>query len=208
MHPFLTKLGIRAEVQEFFAPCYDTDRFGNLVFSYGRQYETYGMAFHATPTTESCWQAGNSDLACIREVFICGSAMEAIAWLHVHYAAFTRTDTLLFLAIGNKPGPEHFRCLEGRAKSRRISLIFGSDLLGKVCDLKTAAALHRQPAAVSAGDEQVTVTFRNDNYTFSYDAFSLNAFEKASNYYFKMRTLKPIGFNTWLDLLESRTFNQ
>ncbi|HVW15839.1 MAG TPA: hypothetical protein VHB54_18555 [Mucilaginibacter sp.] len=208
MHPFLTKLGIRTEVQEYFAPWYDTDPSGNLVFPYGRQYEIYSMAFHAIPTTESCWQVGNSDLACIREVFICGSAMEAITWLHIHYSAFTGTDTLLFLSTGNKPGPEHFRFLADKAKSRRISLLFGNDLLGKVCDLKTAAELHRQPAAVSAGDEQATVIFRNKNYTFSYDTFSLNAFEKASNYYFKLRTLKPKGFNTWLDLLESRTFNQ
>jgi len=208
MHPFLTKLGIRAEVQEFFAPWYHTDPSGNLVFSYGRHYETYGMAFHSIPTTESCWQAGNSDLACIREVFICGSAMEAVAWLHIHYSACTHTDTLFFLSIGNKPGPEHFCCLAGKAKSLRISLLFGNDLLGKVCDLKTASALHSQPAAVSAGDEQVTVTFRNKNYIFSYKAFSLNAFERASNYYFKLRTLKPKGFNTWLDLLKSRAFNQ
>jgi hypothetical protein len=208
MHPFLTKLGIRAEVQEFFAPWYDTDRSGNLVFPYGRQYETYGMAFHSVPTTEIYWQARNRDLAFIREVFICGSAMEAIAWLHIHYAAFTRTDILLFLSTGNKPGPEHFSSLAGKAKSRRISLLFGNDLLGKICDVKTAAALHSQPAAVSAGDEQVTVTFRNKNYTFSYDAFSLNAFERASNYYFKLRTLKPKRFNTWLELLTSRAFNQ
>jgi hypothetical protein len=208
MHPFLTKLGIRAEVQGFFAPWYDTDRSGNLVFPYGRQYETYGMAFHFVPTTEICWQAGNSNLAFIREIFICGSAMEAIAWLHINYPACTRTNNLMLLSTGNKPGPEHFRCLTGKAKSRRISLLFGNDLLGKVCDLKTAAALHRQPAAVSVGDEQVTVSFRNKNYTFSYDAFSLNAFEKASNYYFKLRTLKPKGFNTWLDLLKSRAFNQ
>jgi hypothetical protein len=208
MHPFLTKLGIRAEVQEFFAPWYDTDRSGNLVFPYGRQHETYGMAFHYIPTTENCWLAGNSNLAFICVVFICGSAMEAIAWLHIHYPACTRTDNLFFLSTGNKPSPEHFRCLVGKAKSRHISLLFGNDFLGKVCDIKTAAALRSQPADVSVTDGQVTVSFRSASYTFSYDTFSLNAFEKASNYYFKLRTLKPKGFNTWLDLLKSRAFNQ
>ena len=134
--------------------------------------------------------------------------MEAIAWLHIHFPAFAKIDNLLFISAGNKPGPEHFRWLTGKTKSRHISLLFGDDLLGKVCDLKTAAALHSQPAAVSVVDGQVTVNFQNTNYTFCYYTFSLNAFEKASNYYFKLRTLKPKGYNTWLDLLKSRAFNQ
>ena len=103
MHPFLTKLGIRAEVQEFFAPYYAGDQSGNLVFPYGRQHETYGMAFHYVPTTENCWQAGSNNLAFIREAFICGSAMEAIAWLHIHFLRSPRSITFCLFQPGTSP---------------------------------------------------------------------------------------------------------
>ena len=208
MHPYLTKLGIRTEVQEFFSPYYSADQSGNLVFPYGKQAETYGMAFHYVPATENYWLAGNNNLTFIREVLICGSAMEAIAWLHIHYRAYSQSDNLLFLSTGTKPGPEHFRWLMGKAKTRNFSLLFGNDLLGRACDLKTAAALHSQPAAVSIAGENVLVNFRSKNYAFTNDSFSLNAFEKTAGYRFNVRALKPKGFNTWLDLLTSHTFNQ
>ena len=207
MHPFLTKLGIRPEVQEFFSPYYSGDRSGNLVFPYGRYSETYGLAFHHVPATENYWLAG-SDLALAGEIFICGSAMEAVAWLHIHYRAYNQTDNLLFLSTGTRPCGEHFFRLKQGIKGKRIALLYGNDLLGRVCDLKTAAALRNQPAAVSLDNENVTVTFRSKIYSCSRQCFSLNAFEKQSAYRFHVRTLKPKTANTWLDLLRSGAFNQ
>jgi phosphoserine aminotransferase len=134
--------------------------------------------------------------------------MEAIAWLHINYRSYSHNDNLLFLSTGTKPGPEHFRCLIEKAKCKSISLLFGNDLLGRACDLKTAAALRKQPQAVSKFNQHVTVSFRSKNYVFSDDSFSLNAFEKVAGYRFKVRTLKPKGFNTWLDLLKDHALNQ
>jgi len=207
MHPFLTKLGIRPEVQEFFSPYYSSDSDGNLVFPYGRYAETYGIAFHQVPATEFYWLAG-SDLALAREILICGSAMEAVAWLHIHFRAYNSTDGLLFLSTGTRPCGEHFHWLKAKMKGKRISLLFGNDLLGRVCDLKTAAALRNQPAAVSLDNKNVFVTFRSKTYSYSRELFSLNAFEKQSDYRFHVRTLKPKTANTWLDLLRSGAFNQ
>ena len=207
MHPFLTKLGIRPEVQEFFAPCYSSDGTGNLVFPYGRSTETYGLAFHHVPATESYWLAG-CDFAFAQEILICGSAMEAVAWLHIHYRAYNSTDSLLFLSTGTRPCGEQLYCLKKGIKGKRIALLYGNDLLGRVCDLKTAAALRNQPAAVSLDKDNVVVTFRSKLYSCTREGFSLNAFEKQSAYRFHARTLKPKTANTWLDLLRSGAFNQ
>jgi len=207
MHPFLTKLGIRPEVQEFFSPYYSSDSDGNLVFPYRRYAETYGMAFHQVPASEFYWLAG-SDLALAREILICGSAMEAVAWLHIHYRAYNSTDSLLFLSTGTRPCGEQLYGLKKGIKGKRISLLFGNDLLGRLCDLKTAAAMCNQPAAVFLDNESVAVTFRSKSYLSSRELFSLSAFEKQSAYRFHVRTLKPKTANTWLDLLRSGAFNQ
>jgi hypothetical protein len=54
MHPYLDRLGIRSEVQEFFAPFYDADEAGNLCFKFSEGFEYYGMGFHKVPL-RSAW---------------------------------------------------------------------------------------------------------------------------------------------------------
>ena len=165
-----------------------------------------GMGFHRLPISDHCWIGGNDHMATVRQVFICSSAMEALAWLHVHFHAFSQAGSLLFLATGTRPGPGQFRWIRQNVKCKQISLIFTNDLPGRACDLKTAAALHNQPAAVFYYDQQVSVSFRNQYFEFNEQAFSLNAFEKASGYRFGVRTLKPKGFCSWLDLLKFNAF--
>ncbi|HEY2583322.1 MAG TPA: hypothetical protein VGI43_16035 [Mucilaginibacter sp.] len=206
MHPYLTKLGIRPKVQAFFLPHYSSDASGNLIFSYGAAVETYGMAFHYVPNTENFWLAGTGNLHLARQVFVTASAMEAIAWFHIHYAALSQTDGLLFLSTGATLCPEHFRKLHANKKGKKFCLLFGNDLLGKIYDLKAAALLCNQPVAVSIAGETVKVDFRSKTYSFAFDNFSLNAFEKQSGYRFNVRTSKPIHDNSWLDLLKAGAF--
>jgi hypothetical protein len=88
MHPFLTKLGIRAEVQEFFTPC-TTTQTRRATWSFPTAGSTKLMAWHFTMSLQpkiTGW-LGTVIWPLSAEVFICGSAMEAIAWLHIHYPA-------------------------------------------------------------------------------------------------------------------------
>lgn len=192
MHPFLTKLGILPLVQDFFEPWYTTDETGNLVFSYGDEAEHFGFAFHRVPA-EGYWQAGNSNESIIRYVFLCDSAMESIAYFSLNFHAFRQTEQCLFMA-GH---PE----LNSIGKS--CSLVFGNDLLGRVRDLKTAAAIRRQPLAVSLSDETVHIRFRQKNYQILQNQFSLSAFEKLSGFRFGLRLCKSKTANCWLDQLKS-----
>src|ERR1035437_3692177 len=202
MHPYLTKLGVRPEVQAFFQPYFTSDSAGNMVFSYQDSIEHFGFAFHRVPVSEYCWIAGDTNFSMIRQVFICASAMDGIAYLSLNFSAFTQTDNLLFLAIGVQPNNTQIRWINQYLDGKLVSLIFSKDILGRLCDLKTAAGICRIPVAVGIADEQVNINFRQQQYSISQEQFSLNAFEKASGYRFNIRTPKPKNFDCYLDQLK------
>ena len=208
MHPYLTRLGVRPDVQAFFQPHFNADHTGNLVFNYQDGAEHFGFAFHRVPVSEHCWIAGNSNFSMIRQVFVCGTAMDAIAYLSLNRTAFTQTENLLFLATGVMPNIGQMRWINQCLGGKIYSLIFGGDILGRLCDLKTAAGICRIPVAVGIADEQVVINFRQQQYSFSQEQFSLNAFEKASGFRFNIRTFKPKNFDSYLHQLKEKAFNQ
>lgn len=208
MHPYLTRLGVRPEVQAFFHPHFNADHTGNLVFNYPDGAEHFGFAFHRVPISEHFWIAGNTNFHLVRRVFISNTAMDAIAYLNLNYTAFNQTENLLFLAAGIKPNTGQLRWINRHFSGKTFSLIFSNDILGRICDLKTAAGIRRLPVAVEIAAGQVNIRFRQQQFAFLQEQFSLNAFEKASGYRFNARTLKPKNFNCYLDQLKEKAFNQ
>jgi hypothetical protein len=198
MHPFLSRLKVRPEVQSFFAPYFSVDKTGNLVFAYPDGVEHFGFAFHKVPVSDHFWLAGERVISRIRQVFVCASAMDAIAWLHWNYYAFGDLDNLLFLSCGTTVNAAQTGWLQEFLARKKITLLFSGDLLGRICDLKVAAGLQRLPLSVYlAEEEKLTVVFRNQSFIFDARTFSLNAFEKAANYRFSVATSKPKGFDTF-----------
>jgi hypothetical protein len=192
MHPFLTRLGVAPAVQEFFELYYTCDETGNLVFSYGREAEHFGFAFHRVPST-GCWTAGNPNLSMINYVFICDSAMEAVSYFSLNFHAYRYLEQCLFIA-GNPMV---------KLAGKSCSLIFNKDILGRVRDLKTAALIRGLPLSVVLTDKAVQIRFRQHNYTILADVFSLSTFEKLSGYHFGFRVCKPKSADCWLDQLKS-----
>jgi len=207
MHPYLTRLGIRPEVQSFFQPYFNSDGTGNLVFSYQDSFEHFGFAFHRVPDSEYLWMAGNNNFSHIRQVFICGSAMDCIAFLNFNYSAFRHTDNLLFVSTGIRPNADQLRWINENLDGKMFSLVFSNDLLGRICDLKAAAGIRRMPLAISTTGEEIVVYFRHKAYHFLFDEFSLNAFEKQAGYRFNMNTLKPKCADSWFSWLKEKIFN-
>jgi hypothetical protein len=207
VHPFLIRLGILPEVQSFFEPFYSSDGTGNLVFNYGDSVEHYGFAFHRVPDSKHFWVAGNLNFSQVRQVLIGSSAMDCIAFFNFNFTDFRHTNNLLFLSIGVKPNAGQMRWIVDHLKRKAFTLIFGSDLLGRICDLKVAAGISRVPLEISIYNESVVVDFRMNQYHFPQDNFSLNAFEKASGYRFHIRTAKSKNFDSWLSWLKEKTFN-
>jgi len=197
MHPYLQRLGVLPEVQSFFQPYWLLGH-NDLVFSYGNSSEHYGIAFHRIPITEELWIAGNQATA--RHVFICGSAMDAIAWLHYNLANINQTDNLLIVSLGASPCKTQINWINENLNNKQFHLIFGRDSLGSCCDLKIAAGLRKMPLTITASEQRLIVRFRMRDYLF--DELSLNAFEKASGYRFNIPAHKPKTANTYFEQLK------
>jgi hypothetical protein len=206
MHPFLTRLGVNPQVQEFFEPFYRTDDLGNLLFDYGDGLEHFGFAFHKVPLSQNFWMAGNRNFSNIRQVVVCASAMEAVSWLKNKQAALSLWDGLLFLSAGVRVLPVHCRWLNAHIPAKDFRLVFGRDLLGRMAELKLAAALRRWPLELYQDGENVMVCFRSRVYSFSPDRFSLNAFEQAAKIRFGIPCDKPKGYDNYFDLLKAEGF--
>jgi hypothetical protein len=207
MHPYLTKLGVPGDVQEFFNGCCTTDGNNNLAFTYGDSAEIYGLAFHRIPSAKHLWIAGNTNYNLIKWVFICSSAMEAVALLSLNSGAFCSYDPLLFVATGLRPQAAQINRIMQNLRHRTIALVFSGDLLGRVTDLKMAAGIRKVPAAVTVNGNTVHVRCRYRDYPFSHEEFSLNAFEKASGFRFKIRTLKSKTHESFLAQLQAAAFS-
>lgn len=205
MNAFLTRLCILPEVQGFFTPHYYTNTAGNLCFSYGNEPEVYGLGFHRVPLT-GCWLAGPENLALVRHVFICSSAMEAIAWLNCNLPMFRTTDHLLFIATGSKLEESRFARLRMYLTVRKYFLIFGNDPLGCICDLKAAALLAGYPIEITVAGNDLGINFRNRHFTTACENFSLHSFERLSGYRFKVKTCKPGNHISWLAQLQAQSY--
>lgn len=204
MHPFLTRLGIRKEVQLFFQPFCGNDADGNLLFTYGSDSECYGLAFHRVPETDMLWMAGNPNLSEVKRVFVCASAMEAIAYLSVRFSAFNRLDQLFFVSTGARPDKEQIGWLSSNLPGKRFTLVYGKDILGRVSDVKMAAGISRIPVAVFITADGVLTHYRSQSLVFPQEQFSLSLFEKRSGLRLRVATEKPKGFDTFFDQLKAK----
>ena len=202
MHPFLDRLNVPRQVQEFFYPFFGTDEFGNLLFPYGDADEHFGFAFHRVPASENFWMAGNPNLSQVADVIICGTAMDAVAWLKKNYYSFPYLQNLLFLSVGAGLKQTHIAWIYMRLKSKRFRLLFGRDILGRITDLKLAAGIRGAALEIyNDGNERIAVHFRSKTFLFSQESFSLNAFEKASGFRFNLSCQKPRAHNSFFEEL-------
>lgn len=205
MHPYLTRLGVRPEVQRFFRPFYQVDAIGNLLFAYGEEYEHFGFGFHRVPVTGELWLAGNLQLSQVRLVILSASALDAVAWLNKKLPAFPNTENLLFVSLGAGISEAQVLWIRKHLAGKQYRLLFGNDLLGRMADLKLAAALKGWPLSVFLAEkERITVDFRSRHFVFSQETLSLFSFEKAAGVRFGIATDKPKVYTTFFEELKAK----
>jgi hypothetical protein len=189
----LERLGIRPEARSFFKN-HVIETCEDIIFKYGNALEHVSNYFHLIPTTDETWTVGEITRA--SHIIICGSAMDAVAWLHYNRHAYQHN--LFFAAVGTSPSQSQIEAIT--RPNKQYHLVFGSDGLGALCDLKAAAYLHRQPIKILAAEQHYTVTFRSKNYKIR--NLSLHALEKAAGYHFNVVTHKPKKHNTYYEQLK------
>jgi len=194
MNDQLTRLGVPEALQAWFN-CQQ-----ELVFDYGGANEIFTTGFHKVPTTANLWLGGNRSAS---EVVITHSAMEAIAFLTLHADHYPRPDTLSFIATGNLPGMDQLQWIRQNFKKRKFTLVFGSDLLGALTDIKVAAGLKGHGTRLLVNNDDVRIQMKTQVRILSVPQVSLHAFEKAFGLRMGIRTRKPPAAVTFLDLLKN-----
>ncbi len=181
------KLGVPRNVRLFFEPYYHVLPDGSICFPFGDEAEHFNGLYHFVPSTVVNWMAGDGPL-----LFISYSAMEALAFLSVHHHAYPDFKQLRFIAIGNY--------LTGFSLTgRKISMLFGNDILGRLTDIKVSLLLRNKDASLFYhGDE----SFEINGHQFEAERLSLNTFETACGVRSGIRTIKARGFNTFLEQLK------
>ncbi|MDP9079956.1 MAG: hypothetical protein M3O71_21225 [Bacteroidota bacterium] len=198
MRSFLEGLEINQKVQSFFKK-HLVQTCEDAVFKQYNYFEHVSHDFHRIPLTEATWQAGNPELA--SDIVICGSAMDAIAWLHFNQHKFKTLDSIFFIATGAIP-TNIFAAPLQKHTSKKIHLLYSNDPLGAICDIKTASFIRNTPVKILAEKEKFIVTFRAK--TFVLEQLSLHVLEKAARFHFNIRTHKPKKHNTFYEQLKHR----
>jgi len=201
MHAFFQWLGIDPQIQSWLEPFTESDAAGNLLFKYDNEAESYGIRFHRVPVTNGMWLAGPPQMAVIKKIVICSSAMEAVAWLHFHAATLRGLDDILLMATGNSLSYAKRAAIGKLGEHKSYVLVNENSLLGTVMDLTVAAAIRRQPIAIRHDDGHMVILFRNKTYRVQADDLSLNAFSKQAGFRFRCATSRPLNHLSWLQLL-------
>ncbi|MES2108727.1 MAG: hypothetical protein V4577_08275 [Bacteroidota bacterium] len=195
MEDLLTELGVSKELQAFF-------NITEPLFNYGNDLEYFGSGIHFIPTTSNLWVAGN-DMA--TELVITSSAMEAIAYLSLNTYRYPVTETICFIAIGNLPHAAQLNWIRVNRQKRKITLVFGNDLLGRLTDIAVACGLCNKAVRLCWSDGGVEVFANGKQFKADPELLTLNNFEKAAGVRTGIRTRKPIRHDTFLEQLKHDT---
>lgn len=195
----LSKIGIRKEVQDFVKDEFVCLSDGTLAFKYGHEYEFFNLNRHIVPVSDILWMAGYQNISLVRQVYIFNSAIEALAYLSLHYDYLGNLDNILIISIGLCPSPYQLHFIVENFKKRKILLVFGNDCLGRILDLKVIGGIIQLPIQITyQAEELFKIQFRNKVYFFKMEELTLSSFQICTGVRSKARTLKPKKHNTFL----------
>lgn len=123
------------EICALFEVNHETDDQGNLIFHYGQGLiEHYSPNFHLVPILAGTWQSKNADLNIVREIFLCTTAMDGIAFLYFHAHRYPRHEELLLISLGCCYSfPTELTSIVNKAT---INFINTNDLTGRITALR------------------------------------------------------------------------
>ncbi|OKS88169.1 hypothetical protein [Mucilaginibacter polytrichastri] len=193
MNRILTGLGIPLEVQAFFNIAAD------LSFCYGDQYEHYDERFHIVPATTNLWFAGTQNAT---HLIITHSVMEAMAFITLNRHRYPRLEQLAFVAIGNRLHVEQGDWIRQTFPGRKVTLVFGKDLVGHITDIKLVAVIKNIPIRIFYKAAEIHIYRDDSSRIFKQEHISLHAFQEAFGIRPRFRTGKPVNSLTFLDQLK------
>ena len=188
----LNELGVSEKLQAYL-------NISELLFEYGYDLEHFSKDFHLIPTTRNLWVAGN-DIAA--ELVITSCVMEGIAYLNINASRYPSLNSVRIIALGNLPHSLQLEWIRANCQKRKITLVFSSDLLGRLADITIAAGIRNKPVRLCWTGFAITVEANGLSFDEDPDKLTLNVFEQKTSIRTAVRTRKPVRFNTFLDQLK------
>ncbi|MBD1362513.1 hypothetical protein IDJ77_01710 [Mucilaginibacter sp. ZT4R22] len=170
-----------------------------MSFDYGDEREHFAEGFHIIPTTRHLWVAGNDSAL---EVIVSYSVMEAMAFLTINRVRYPKPEQLLFIAIGIRLHTEQSTWIRQRLRKRKFTLVFGSDLIGHITDIKFTAAIKNLPIRIAHEKHQVLIYCQEQSRSFEDEYISLHQFRLAYGIRANIRTRKPTQSSSFLEQLK------
>lgn len=186
------------EICERFEIALRTDPMGNLVFDYSTgQSEYFGLEFHTIPTSGGHWASKSIEPNLIREIFVCRSAMEAIAFLHFNAHRYHRQDGLLFLAIS--PRYVYPVELSTLGQSVKVNLLFGTDVLDVLRCIKFCLDFKAIKVCFYLEDELIQCIMADKTVSIHQKRISVRKFFSLSRVRPFFRQYKPKTYTSFLN---------
>jgi hypothetical protein len=181
------KLGISEETLAFF-------NISQPVFHYGGDVEYYSINYHRVPTTPEMWFGGNFQA---NNIILSNSVIEMISYYNIH------ATNAFYISLGNQPLITQLTYLRSKYGRRKITVLFGNDITGRLQDIYAAASIRSKPLQMQLNNEVIEIVFDSRQYDFDPHQLSLNAFEKATKFRSGIRTRKSKSHTTFFNQLLS-----
>lgn len=192
MEDVVKKLGLSSGDLAFF-------RLKDFNFDYGGDQEIFKNDFHYVPTTTNVWLAGNYYSS---DVVVANSAMEVLSWYIFNKNKFRDPSSLALISLGNLPSDEQICWLRREFRGRKLSLLFGNDLLGAMTDIKVALSIIGKKPALHWQKDKIEILVEGSSILLTPAHCSLNRFEKISGIRTGIATLKPKQHTSFLNKLK------
>jgi len=190
---------IYAVLERYFKGTYVRDYDGKLdfVFSDGVS-ESFHSGKHQMAISSGIWYS-SSGLLAGNSLYVCSSAMEAVAFAVLQDAMLTDLDQSSWIAFGlNCQLPGDVRKF---SFGRKINLLFGRGLLEVLWAVKICVALKGFLVDFWLREDQLSCHFRGRTYLFPAEGFSLSRFKQATGFRDYSSMKRPSGGGSFLDRL-------
>lgn len=190
-----------AVLKKYFKGTYERGHDGKLdfVFSDGIS-ESFHLGKHQMAISSGIWY-NEPGLSAGSSLYVCSSAMEAVAFALLQDAKLADLDESCWVAFGlncQLPGAISEFCF-----GRKINLLFGRDLLDVLRAVKICVSLKGFSVNFWLSEDQLSCQFRGRSYIFPVEGFSLSRFKQATGLRDYSSMKRPQGEDSFLDRLRS-----
>ncbi|MDQ1142969.1 hypothetical protein [Pedobacter agri] len=186
-------------LKRYFKGIYERGLDGKLdfVFSDGIS-ESFDSGKHQMAMSSGIWYCSPGLFTC-SSLYVCASAMEAVAYAMLQNSKFTDLDQSCWIAFGlncSLPVIVPKFCF-----ARKIYLLFGRDLLDVLRAVKICVSVKGFSVNFRLLGDQLCCQFRGRSYIFPVEGFSLSRFKQATGFRDYSSMKRPSGADSFLDQL-------